>query len=949
MAILKSKQKAGHAAGIFSDMTLDGPEIGTLVAVVDRAKNLPNRKAMGKQDPYCAMRLAKEAKKTGTDRRGGQTPKWDQELRFNVHDSPDYYKLKCSIFNDDKKTELIGEAWIDLYDVIKLGGGQSDLWHQLNFKGKYAGDIRVELTFYDTREQPQERRRRERLLSMLDEVSSEPSLPAQRSLGPREIKRRPLPSSPAGSAALQSQSVYADTTIAQPPPSLPTDERHQQAHAPPLPPAEDESLRYSSYQQPQDLHHYQPAPSTASHQAAEPLRHYRGQSPSYTEPQQIRQSSSAQDSADVSPDAYSAYSTVSNDFSTQSHHYAPRDMSYGPEYPDEQELWHHQRPQSIHTHSEPIAVQQITPDHRPTATSTNSDGQIVQYHHHRQSESNSYATPSYIESPLKQSMSQHELHLQVMHADAPPPLPPKHRDTPPRRQRDECPPSAYIPEPLRIGAKRSSLSNRSPLQSLEDDCGIPRQTTNQVCTPPSQRHTVYMQTPSQAHATLEGVSHHSGRRSTYTEQAQSSETQLPWHIATTHSRRQSYDVRHSSFDQQLTEESQHMTPQGYHSGYEEDYQPTVEDAPPSPGLRPIVTRKAVGAKPHRLNGVPFNPDSYDVLNPGSSPVTNENTAFETPEQAKEAQRLREVEKLRDLGPIIGNDGREIDPSDHLPADTWAPEPERKQRKPEHVIHIRSKNDSNRPVGARPSPIVIRSRGGTAPSLHSSPAELPRLMSQPDSPSSALTTPSSLVGGRNRHQKIQPPHVRPLPNQPYVSTSAAAVSSPAMVNPPQRPDDGGTEHQQSPLQPRQPSYDNRVPAHLTRPSLSEYQVPVANSRRGSYNPHHNGVKVIDYKPYDSTPTKQPPQSYHGNYSAPTVEDVHRQSYDKRQNSYKQNTYDDRNDYSYENHIEAQRPQQGYQQHQAHRDDSFAAEMSLINIPSRDNYHQGSMGRSMVRRW
>ena len=66
----------GHAAGIFADMSVDGPAIGTLVAVVDRAKNLPNRKTMGKQNPYCAARLGKEAKKTNTDLRGGQTPKW---------------------------------------------------------------------------------------------------------------------------------------------------------------------------------------------------------------------------------------------------------------------------------------------------------------------------------------------------------------------------------------------------------------------------------------------------------------------------------------------------------------------------------------------------------------------------------------------------------------------------------------------------------------------------------------------------------------------------------------------------------------------------------------------------------------------------------------------------------------------------------------------------------
>lgn len=67
---------APHTAGLFCDMSLDGPVIGTLVIIVDRAKNLPNRKTIGKQDPYCAARLGKEAKKTTTDIRGGQTPRW---------------------------------------------------------------------------------------------------------------------------------------------------------------------------------------------------------------------------------------------------------------------------------------------------------------------------------------------------------------------------------------------------------------------------------------------------------------------------------------------------------------------------------------------------------------------------------------------------------------------------------------------------------------------------------------------------------------------------------------------------------------------------------------------------------------------------------------------------------------------------------------------------------
>lgn len=61
---------------LYAETAADGPEIGTLVLVVDRAKNLPNLKTIGKQDPYCAARLGKEAKKTTTDIRGGQTPRW---------------------------------------------------------------------------------------------------------------------------------------------------------------------------------------------------------------------------------------------------------------------------------------------------------------------------------------------------------------------------------------------------------------------------------------------------------------------------------------------------------------------------------------------------------------------------------------------------------------------------------------------------------------------------------------------------------------------------------------------------------------------------------------------------------------------------------------------------------------------------------------------------------
>jgi hypothetical protein len=167
----RPRPKVG-TAGIYSDMTVDGPEIGTLVVIVDRAKNLPNRNTIGKQDPYCAARLGKEAKKTDTDRRGEQAPRWDQELRYTVHDSPDYYQLKISVFNDDKKMDLIGETWVDLKEVVVAGGGQNDLWHNLNCKGKYAGEIRIEITYYDTRPKQEKAEKWKQLVTSFTQPTS---------------------------------------------------------------------------------------------------------------------------------------------------------------------------------------------------------------------------------------------------------------------------------------------------------------------------------------------------------------------------------------------------------------------------------------------------------------------------------------------------------------------------------------------------------------------------------------------------------------------------------------------------------------------------------------------------------------------------------------------------------------------------------------------------------
>ncbi|KAJ5884835.1 hypothetical protein N7495_009345 [Penicillium taxi] len=140
----------------------------------------------------------------------------------------------------------------------------------------------------------------------------------------------------------------------------------------------------------------------------------------------------------------------------------------------------------------------------------------------------------------------------------------------------------------------------------------------------------------------------------------------------------------------------------------------------------VVTRKSVSPRPsisseHGSSATPFSPDSYNSLNPNASrsAINRDPTPmYDSPGQARDAAIRAEIEPVRNLDqPIIGDDGREIDPSDHLPTDTWAPEPERKNRKPEVIIRFKhSTRPTSRGSDSRPT-----SRGNDA-----TPRNLPRV-------------------------------------------------------------------------------------------------------------------------------------------------------------------------------------------------------------------------------
>ncbi|PLW06188.1 hypothetical protein PCANC_11584 [Puccinia coronata f. sp. avenae] len=163
-----------------------GP-LGTLIVVVLKARNLPNKQRIGKQDPYATCTYLSHRKRTKTDKRGGQHPVWDDELRFDIYENPKdamasasvsttatggivpvksnappigsagsagVKELRVAVYADDPRDpNLIGEGKVDLTDTLKKG--EFDDWVTVTNKGKYQGEVYLEMTFYSAKPPPE--------------------------------------------------------------------------------------------------------------------------------------------------------------------------------------------------------------------------------------------------------------------------------------------------------------------------------------------------------------------------------------------------------------------------------------------------------------------------------------------------------------------------------------------------------------------------------------------------------------------------------------------------------------------------------------------------------------------------------------------------------------------------------------------------------------------------
>ncbi|KAJ2924625.1 hypothetical protein H1R20_g12450, partial [Candolleomyces eurysporus] len=99
-------------------------EIGTLIVVVLKARNLNDKHTFRKQDAYAKVALNGTEKKTKVDIKGGQHPVWDDEVRFPVLKTPSgkLRKLEISCWSKEPRDDdLLGKATLDISDTIRTG------------------------------------------------------------------------------------------------------------------------------------------------------------------------------------------------------------------------------------------------------------------------------------------------------------------------------------------------------------------------------------------------------------------------------------------------------------------------------------------------------------------------------------------------------------------------------------------------------------------------------------------------------------------------------------------------------------------------------------------------------------------------------------------------------------------------------------------------------------
>ena len=746
----------------------------------------------------------------------------DQEMRFTVHDSPDYYQLKVSVFNDDKKTELIGETWVPLDQIVVPGGGQNDLWHHLNCKGRFAGEIRIELTYYDTRpkeEKVEAKHQDTPVQNIHDQTKEGIGGPRQ----PKPVKRRPLPADPTQSVSPQpvvlEHAQPSPTTYTPPPSNHHTPNSHVQVLSHSMEHRRDPSPLSKQGYQPFDSGElgspvvnnrygqelYQEGPHRASLGGSEVPLQNNGVISTTSDVDAARMNYSLKKAMTwhQEPRGHARDQVLPSEKESCRPEDSPTQSPHLQRYNDHDfqqaglSQHHHDDYSKESARGSPAMPQQYSVPQAYPETSLQSISQ--QTHRYPMSNNQHYDTPTRFHST---SASRDPWSSPLHDEDGPPPPPPIHRNSGniSLQQQSERNHPIMAQSPLIDRNHRGSASG-SPLAHFQ---GTPSYTAyipshSSANSPSSPQHGASVSShfshsqPSQRRSQLnlaqvpaadfmhaippslvpgyepsvaEEVSERllDERRSTtrrsitaepnashqpFSGRLSASESMPEYqslpnrasqleshsnHHEFGHQHQQSMPLRSSQSHSYPSPRNDHNKPVRLQDMARERIShsssaPIIESGQVKPDPRTPM-RKSVSPAPERPPGerstsaVPFSPDSYESFNPSLSAASSINLSgpqYKTPEQARDAFHEREKEARLSEGPIIDSDGKVIDPSDHLPTDTWAPEPETKppRKGPEITLRFR-----HTPQGAQPMPLSARRSPhdrSTRPHSNSTPA------------------------------------------------------------------------------------------------------------------------------------------------------------------------------------------------------------------------------------
>jgi hypothetical protein len=643
---------------------------------------------------------------------------------------------------------LIGEAWADLRDIVVPGGGQNDLWQTLNYKGKYAGEVRIEITYYDSRPKP------DKPVAKARQVGSEQDGGSLSSRSP--VKRRPLPSNPGlpdTASAPKARPEHAQIPP-RPQPNLPVTSfipnqsplQAMEYNTPALTrfnpsdrysPVPEHGSRYEtppSHRDGSQHHqsverndkfatyddelHYNPEEQSRSYES-DPRMAYNQSPQAYDSPpaagHQQRQMIQ-DDDRPPPPPVHRVRNNSGNSLDMVNR--SSLDMSPQGKGMSSMPMRHDVLRSEAHRHS----VSTVSP--LPASSSSNYPGRPI----YRPYESApnvpkelTYNDPNHSSPPRHHSYDAsydtHHRSMQPTVEDVPeswtPPNARSRHSTSRQEQHDDL---GYgqvpSPAPLNLSGRGSAASGHftpSPVQvqgrygsntySATTSPGAPRDFSRSQN---GHSYTGSFNFDDDPYSTHNNEMDNTQIRGSYAlppvpptlvsgvDLDLSLEIASRFHEDRKHERRytQPPSMPTPSRGRQHSEPPSTYakpSPHGPHSVHSRNYGgspitysgssgtpsgPVAISNPrrpsPSPNPNHTIKRKSVSPAPpqeaRRLSGVPFGPDSYDAFNPSVA-------------SAKEETKRGEYTNA--YGKIVTADGREVDPSDHLPMDTWAPEPEPK--------------------------------------------------------------------------------------------------------------------------------------------------------------------------------------------------------------------------------------------------------------------------------